>query len=52
MTTTIGNLVFRAAERAGDPAVARLYAERLVALNGTITDRPDVKRAVHFSSKT
>jgi hypothetical protein len=52
MTTTIGNLMFRAAEKAGDSAKARLYAERLVALTSTASERPDVKRAVQFSSKS
>ena len=52
MTTTIGNLMFRAAEKAGDSAKVRLCSERLGALTSTAgTGRPDVKRAVQFSSK-
>ena len=49
MTTTIGNLMFRAAEKAGDSAKARLYYERLVALTSTAdTGRPEVKRGKQF----
>jgi hypothetical protein len=53
MTTTIGNLTFRAAENAGDSAKARLYYERLIARTSTAdTERPEVKRGKQFLAKS
>jgi hypothetical protein len=53
MTTTIGNLMFQSAEKAGDSAKARLYSERLVALTSSAeTERPEVKSAKQFLAKS
>ena len=55
MTTTIGNLMFQSAEKAGDSAKARLYSERLVALTSTAepeTERPKVKNTKQFLAKS
>ena len=53
MTTTIGNLMFQSAEKAGNSAKAGVYSERLVALTSTTeTERPEVKNSKQFLAKS